>query len=131
VDRCFFGELECPLNRIEKELLQGNTQAVKEMEAWNRDYYLDRPKNIISEIYKAFLCKKIFPNEQLLDKCLKLLMVLGIVTDGMIFKTKKTNKKYQNKKHSLQSTKTTTDIIYKQASLLITLMKRNYLKKSP
>lgn len=94
----FFGKLESPLNRIEKELLQGNTQAVKEMEEWNRGYYLDRPKDIISEINKAFLCKKIFPNQQLLDNCLKLLMVLGVSTDGMIFKTKRINKKISKQK---------------------------------
>jgi len=94
----FFDKLVCPINRIEKELLQGNTQAVKEMEEWNRSYYLDRPKNIISEINKVFLVKKIFPNEHLLDNCLRLLMVLGVATDGMIFKTKRTNKEISKQK---------------------------------
>lgn len=52
---------------------------------------LQSPKNIISEINKNFLCKSVFPNSQMFDNCLKLVRVLEVATDGIIFKTKRTN----------------------------------------
>ena len=87
----FIGNLTFPFNRIEKELIQGNKKVLEEIDVIDKDYYLNRPKNIISEVNKNFLCRGIFPNSQLFDNCLKLIMVLEVATDGIIFKLKRTN----------------------------------------
>lgn len=87
----FFASIICPINPIEKELIKGNTAVLDEMDEIRRLDYVNSRKNIISEINKNFLCRGIFPTSKLLDSCLKLLLILGVATDGIFFKTKRTD----------------------------------------
>jgi len=87
----FKADLSCPINRIEKELIKGNKKVIEGMEDYQQSWYLDQPRNIISELLKNFLSRCIYPNEEFLNSCIKLLLILEVATDGIIFKTRKIN----------------------------------------
>jgi len=62
------------------------------MPPYIQSYYRGRPTQIKSEIKKIFLEKGVFPNKDLFDRCINLMGILEVSTDGFLFKLKRTGK---------------------------------------